>query len=138
MTGPKIDTFLTYEQASRLRELGYNEQTYFFYSRTFCVDGTPIVVHKGFVMPCTNREMEKMGDNNDISAPTQAQATKWLREKGWSVRINFIQDTKEWFYDVLNLETGFYSDSGMANYSTYEDAMSAGIDDVIGYMEGGV
>lgn len=32
MNGPTIDTFLTYEQAKQVKELGYDEQTYFFYS----------------------------------------------------------------------------------------------------------
>lgn len=81
MPTPTIDSFVTYEQARRLKELGYNEKGFFFYSLNFCDDGTPVVVHKGFVIPPTNEEMDDIGMENHISAPTHSQAAKWLREK---------------------------------------------------------
>lgn len=133
MEGPTTHTFLTYEQAEQIKALGYDEPTYFFYSKEVVEDGTPIVVHKGFSMTTTNSLMEQIG-STQISAPTQAQAAKWLREKGCSVRVNYSQSYGDWFYDILNLNDGSYYDAE-EYYDTYEEAMSEGINDILEQMK---
>lgn len=125
MNGPTIDTFLTYEQAKLMKELGYDEQTYFFYSKTFVDDGTPVIVHKGFVISYRNSEMNAI-DPDQISAPTQSQATRWLRHRKLSVQVSYNVGKDDWYCSVVEMKNG-YNVFSKFGYKTYEDAMAGGI-----------
>lgn len=141
MNGPTIDTFLTYEQAKQVKELGYDEQAYFFYSLNFADDGTPVVVHRGFVMPYRNTEMDTL-ELSKISAPTQAQATRWLRSKGYETVVTPVFDYEEglegYDFGVYDDTTGYIAIQGTFPYSeTYEEALSKAIDAALDLMKGG-
>ncbi len=127
---PTIDTFVTYEQSLSLKKLGYNEKGYFFYSLTFCDDGTPIVVHKGFNIPCTNTELAKMGVENDISAPTHSQAAKWLRSKKLSVEVEYNVGKDNWYCRVRYMHEG-YNLYNKFDHKSYEAAFSDAISSAI-------
>lgn len=123
---PTTDSFVTYEQALALRELGYNEKGYFFFSLSFCEDKTPVVCHKGYVLTSTNSEMKDMGIEDEISAPTQSQATRWLRGKMLSCQVSYNVGKKDWYSHVVDMHEGYnlYSQFG---HKTYEKALSEAI-----------
>lgn len=130
MSTATIDSFVTYEQAQSLKALGYNEKGYFFYSRTFCDDETPVIVHKGFVIPSTNEEMDDIGMENHISAPTHSQAAKWLRGKKMSVEVEYNVGKNGWYCSVRDMNEGYnlYYKFG---HKTYEGAFSDAISNAI-------
>lgn len=123
---PTIDSFVTYEQASDLKELGYDEKGYFFFSIAVCDDKTPIVCHKGYVITYNNSEMESIGMENEISAPTHSQATKWLRSKMLSCQVAYNVGNEDWYCHVVDMNEGYnlYYKFG---HKTYEDALSDAI-----------
>ena len=141
MNGPTIDTFLTYEQAKLMKEMGYDEQTYFFYYTDIAEDGTPVVVHSGFVVPYRNSEIVVLLLSR-ISAPTQAQATRWLRSKGYETVVTPVFDYEEglegYDFGVYDDTTGYIAIQGTFPYSeTYEEALSKAIDAALDLMKGG-
>ncbi len=141
MNGPTIDTFLTYEQAKLMKEMGYDEQTYFFYYTDIAEDGTPVVVHSGFVVPYRNSEIVVLLLSR-ISAPTQAQATRWLRSKGYETVVSPVFDYEEglegYDFGVYDDATGYIAIQGTFPYSeTYEEALSKAIDAALDLMKGG-
>lgn len=122
MTKPTVDDFVSYEQAKSLRDLGYDEKGYFFYTTSFVEGNEPVVVHKGFVLTSTNSEMQKMECNN-ISAPTHAQAAKWLRGKNVSIEVQYNSGKAKWIGFVRDMITG-YLHYPRRDYQSYEEAFS--------------
>lgn len=65
------------------------------------------------------------------SAPTLSQAQKWLRKvKGTHIEVSFRLDGK-WDCQIHNI-TNFYLMGVLYGIDTYEQALSAGIDQVLG------
>lgn len=113
------EDFVTFEQAVKLKELGFDWECISKYNEE----------HK-FVI-CA-----KFRDNNqsdwDISAPTLSQAQKWLREvKGIDVHYDYGRN-KWTYYWGRRWSQALYEEE----YDTPIDALSAGIDKVLEYLKG--
>ena len=113
------EDFVTYEQAVKLKDLGfdYRTNTYYWLSKT------------DFYWS----DLNNWNQSPDYtSAPTLAQATKWLREKNIEVISYYDYITKTWIFEVCEMgephSCGYHSDDFDLNKPTYEEAISAGID----------
>ena len=109
-----MEDYVTFEQAQRLKELGFDWKcfSYYLYSNEVSLGETP-------------KEYNYIVGNDHISAPTLALVQKWLRE------------TKETEVIVIRLDDNVYSYTiygGIVNvttertFDTYEKALSKGID----------
>lgn len=135
------EDFVTFEQAQRLKELGfdwgcthgYDTKTgAFFASQEYPISGqTPMTIDDILYDYNTNYTPPQYVC---ISAPTLAQAAKWLREhKG--IFIGIWNNACGYGWDICDThgtgiakfdDNGDDLDSGM--FTTYELALSAGID----------
>lgn len=118
-----MEDFVSYPQAAVLKQLGFDWPTEFYFSKE---DAPQSMVWR--------KRAAAANHNGDpglppkVSSPTLYDAAKWLREiKGWSVRPNYSRANRMWFYDVLEMETNAYDDSGEEYFHTYEEAFSAGV-----------
>lgn len=131
----KDEDFVTYEQAVKLKELGFNGYCNHYYH----------VNTKEFLpiqwLDCDGDvSADDLYDNNPpnvvitekIMAPTLSQATKWLRSKNIEVLSYYDYTTKTWIFEVCEIgephSCGYHSDDFDLNKLTYEEAISTGID----------
>ena len=121
------EDFVTYEQAVKLKELGFDWDTIAFYLETVLI--TKII----------NWHTTNATDLPIFSAPTLAQAQKWLREKGIEVMSYYDYTTKTWIFEVCEIGDphfyGYHSDDFGLNKPTYEQALSAGIDQALKFLK---
>lgn len=115
------EDFVTYEQAVKLKALGFDWNCHTWYHW----DNWCGLTYSGM---CENHNMfEKC-----ISGPSLYQVQKWLREKNIEVMSYYDYTTKTWIYEVCEIgephSCGYHSDDFGLNKSTYEEAISAGID----------
>jgi hypothetical protein len=114
--------FVSYEQALALKELGFDEMCFGFYS-------SPILE----LMHCKNSE-PWMG-NGVVSAPLKQQLFRWFREKKLHNNFPSIIQTRNWatLYRILEWHPGNDSTSITTSdyYDTYEEAENACIDKLI-------
>ncbi len=140
------EDFVTYAQAVKLKECGFDWPCYEFWDNSFCLDGTPVKIRKSIsepkicVMSECNSMLDKMGCGL-ITAPSLSQAAKWLREvKGIYIEVKVrdhnafetvgkVIDNKtphlplpKYLFDLWDYRNP---------YTTYESALSAGIDAVL-------
>lgn len=117
------EDFVSYEQAVKLRECGFDWKCREYY--------TP---NKDLGSTTEADDFNSLGSfikgewfSDCISAPTLWQAQKWLREVHHiSIRVNYIADERRWFADWLNLGSGEYDDTD-TTFDTYEEALEDGI-----------
>lgn len=116
------EQFIEYETAKLLKEAGFLEQTdTCYFSTTNRIGGATTITE----------------DNGVLPRPTQAVAARWLREVHnlhvYAIQTNLPltepQTTKwEWGYIVTKVDDPTAPDKLFdINYTTYEDAMEAGI-----------
>ena len=115
------EELVTLETAKLLRKKGYNE---------YC----------GLVIGDNGNEaIVAFRTNNDFpegaySRPTQSFAKKWLREvKGIHVEISYMYGGY-WTYDILTIpehDLVGLSDRPIIHYKSYEEALEAGIQEVL-------
>lgn len=126
----KHEDFVSYEQAKALKESGFDWGTRAVYR--FGYDGSN---ETGFVYGIGFMVMDYNNSDYGYSAPTLAQAQKWLREvKGILVYTSPSVRKDEpitWMIGVINLldKVGKKLDwfIGAIRYDAYEQALSAGI-----------
>jgi hypothetical protein len=109
--------FVTYEQALALKELGFDEMCFGFYS-------SPILE----LMHCKNSE-PWMG-NAVVAAPLKQQVFRWFRDScNLSVyitrHIHFVDDNTKWKSVIDNMY------NPQLSFNTYEEAEDACIDTLI-------
>ena len=115
------EDFVSFETAKLLKEKGFDEycpKSYFKMDKT--------LKESGF------SEWEKV---NEIKAPTQSLAMKWLREvHELSVRPRYdeVEDEKghlyyAWFFDILSMDPYKILAKPVQGYYTYEEACEAAI-----------
>lgn len=112
------EDFVTYEQAVKLKECGFDCLCICYYNRS--ISRSRIII--------SGRELSAAScDCDEILCPSLSQAAKWLREvKGIDidVRTDCIGGRK-YNYVLYDGDRQFYARD---NYTTYEPAFSAGID----------
>ena len=135
------EDFVSYEQAVKLRECGFDEPCNSYYDKTCSNDDEYWHTTRGEVY-----NWNGLNSECQISAPTLWQAQKWLREVKKAVVVvapetdmadyndiprDFL--TGEWCYEIwVNGNTHRY---GMASYPSYEQALSAGIEMTLKLIE---
>ena len=112
-----VEEFVSYEQAKALREFGFNEMCFGFYSNTVPE-----------LMMCKNGE-PWMG-NGAFAAPLKQQVFRWFREKyGFDFYITRMlpNTTNRDVYHIVLNDLWAPNDS----YKNYEDAESRLVDNLI-------
>ena len=127
-----MEDYVSFEQAVRLKELGFDWKCNHYYD-TQTKEFLPVdwFDYDGDV------DADDLYDNNPpkdiisyrVSAPTLAQAQKWLRDvKKILILIDILRKNEKIFYwKIFNSET-FWIYSSDPDFDTYEQALSAGID----------
>ena len=109
--------FVSYNQALRLKELGFDEPCFAYYNKKQLFSFTQVCNEpiKGYYIKMSNR----------LCTPTFSQAFRWFREKGYDVKVQ-----KEY----AGLYFGFYF-TGVAwiiiGNGSYEEAESACLDKLL-------
>lgn len=123
------EDYVSYEQAKTLKELGFDWKCYTFYH----LDNWCGLSSSGMY---ENHNMFKMC----FSAPTLAQAQKWLREKGIIVLVGY-EPYKYWLIENNGPKWKYYINSkdsihhSMAEFNSYEQSLSEGIDKALKLMK---
>ena len=122
------EDFCTYEQALVLKELGFDLKTEYYYSKLTGINFSNVPDN-----------FNNTSVNGVCSAPTLAQAQKWLRKKKkYSVEAFFerIKDDKEqWSYFRSNILDNSQDDQSIGYFNSYEEALSAGITECIKFIK---
>lgn len=120
----ETEDYVNYQQALRLKEMGFNWPTnnWYNYEKRF--------IGKNSCHAANPVSFQKAPDHAD--APTLAQVTKWLREiYRISVEAYYPKDVNgTWSYAIIFMDEttpNIYSHK----WESYEKALSAGIDKVL-------
>jgi len=108
--------FVTYEQALALKELGFDEMCFGFYSN-----------QKFELMLCRNRE-PWMG-NGVVSAPLKQQLFRWFRRR-YSSQCDIWQYEDDLTF-AFSIKIKFNRIDGYIDFTSYEEAENACIDELI-------
>lgn len=123
-----MEDFVTLKQAKLLKELGFDCKTYAFYTE------------EGNLYLSDNPDYWNDEIWNKFSAPTLAQAQKWLREKHNRIILvdtyfkNYMEgdySKAEFEYVIVNMNFNAARKGSSRDdkiFETYEQALSAGID----------
>lgn len=128
-----MENFVTYEQAVKLKKLGFDWECNHYYD------------YKHYLVEYTQSNERNYSNWNDknqkdfghYSAPTLTQVQKWLREENKiSVDVNITQTIHNsfWVANVRDL-IDFALLSDVDGFDTYEQALSAGIDKALEFLE---
>lgn len=114
--------FVSYNQALRLKELGFDEPCFAYYNKKQLFSFTQVCNEpiKGHYIKMSNR----------LCTPTFSQAFRWFREKHQiSPSIHCMSEQgNSWRYHIPN-------EGGENNFSTYEEAELACLDKLIEIVE---
>lgn len=139
------EDFVSYEIAAKLKELGFDQPCYFYYTKEDAPD--ECVWH-------TTSEEAPIDYNRSVyagcSMPTLSQAQKWLRDE-WNIHIDacVFGDCSEdadgkvadewtfWAFDIYNTESGRQIVDDDEEYDNYESALSSGIKAALKLIEEG-
>ena len=119
------EDYVNFEQAKKLKELGFDRKCYTFYHW----DNWCELSHSGI---CENHNMfEKC-----ISAPTLSQSQKWLREAKDIIVLatcNIDYEKGHEWYCFVDKDVNIEDPEQF--YETYEQALSAGIDKALNFLK---
>ena len=120
------EDYVSFEQAVKLKELGFDWDCNHWYHP---LETDKIIECQTY---CNHNSFER-----PYSAPTLYQAQKWLREKEIEVGVFAEFDgelqTGKWVWLMRKFNTHLYDTvfPEDINYDTYEQALSAGIDEAL-------
>lgn len=125
--------FVTYKQALALKELGFDDYAFNWYSTNkhpSLIAGIFLTINSS--EPLYSSEMHKIGIWK-IKAPLKQQVFRWFREKyGWYANLSsWIHEEELGIYhefEIYGNPNGVYGDG---KYDTYEEAENACIDKLI-------
>ena len=140
-----MEDFITYEQAKALKELGYEWKCTHYYddNGTLTPSFEEISADGGHEYTISinnlagNFNLQNGEDDEWCSAPTLAQAQKWLREKEIEVGVFAKYDgeirTGKWMWLMRKFDTHLFDTifSEDVSYDTYEEALSIGINQAL-------
>lgn len=129
------EDFVTYEIAVKLKELGFDLPCLEFYTE-FCKP--PCTEMKPFIKPKDWNNI-MIGGRDKVSAPTLAQAQKWLREKKYLQPEPQYFTMNQWLCVIKLLPNGGFKvvNNELVYFSSYESALSAGIEATLKLIEEG-
>ena len=117
---------VSFEQAKRLKELGFDWKTY----RTYKFNGEAAV-------PISEQNYNKL--DNRISAPTIALALKWFRDEKDLLSDVCLIITSRYSYSIIKNDGEDFiisiDNNDNTNYPTYEAAESALLDVLLTLLE---
>lgn len=125
------EDYISYKSGLLLKELGYRHFCTYFYART-----TP---DADVTIECNYPAKGDWNDSNYVkystckydihcSAPTLAEASKWLREQGYYVHVSYSLAYSKWIYTVDKIDGKGSVWVRIHSRKTYEAALSAGIE----------
>lgn len=131
------EDFVTYEQALALKKLGFDDKVNHYYDNNGVIDE----ILADLSMEDPTGQYSAYDNCNDgsyngwISAPTLAQVQKWLREKkDYHIEPRLFYD--KFHTDCKSSSRGRYWQIEHGKYySSYEEALSAGITECIKLLE---
>lgn len=128
------EDIVSYELAIKLKELGFDELCYNFWSLE--PDGKPLIITSTLG---NIRSSDLKG--RDVTAPFLWQAQKWLREvKGIHIAVDpYCKENNSdtnicnaedcfWSMELSSVPFGYWLNVNKGEFDTYELALSAGID----------
>lgn len=127
------ESHVTYEQAAFLKRAGFNWPVTKAFSQKIRLE--PFSMGSLKTVSCKmpkNFNDDRKGCGEGVlfySAPTLALAAKWLREVlNWHISVNPEYDGT-WYYHICPI--GGVDEEGDSGFNTYENALSAGISEVL-------
>lgn len=126
--------YVTYDQAAKLKELGFDEPCEYCYNP----DQKLLKVKTSAQSPqvTNNRYLDEIA-NRMATAPRLDQAQAWLREvKGIHISLNpysissdrYDGDNYFWSFELFEVPSGGWLKINGGGFDTYDLALSAGID----------
>ncbi len=127
------EEYVTYEQAVKLKELGFDERTTYEYSE----------IVEGSGREEWDEDEQRMMFIEDINYYPKLrldQAQKWLRDKGIHISVNpymgydvdvdgaLYNEYPSWSFELMDVASADFMDDAGGNHTSYELALSAGID----------
>ena len=117
---------VTYEQAKRLKKLGFDWYTQWYYNISGAINGYNQLDGKNFNSGILFRYMDT------VSAPTVALALKWMRDickrhASIYMVMHALSDNVYWAFDYRRMQHG--------DYCTYEAAELALLDELLTILE---
>lgn len=127
-----MEDFVTYEQAISLKKLGFDLKVNHYYDDEGyiienLVDYSEEVPHGEYT------SYDNFNYEDVCSAPTLAQAQKWLREKGYSIETMLCVD-KTYRCDIFRIEDFKHISFKIIDIPSYEKALSEGITECINIL----
>ena len=139
------EEYVTYFQAVKLKELGFAEKVNHAYLKKISIEPELSV---GDLKEVHSKEPKNYNDNRKgagkglffCSAPRLDQAQAWIREKGIHISVNPYKDYDvdangalyneypSWGFELMNVASADFMDDAGGNHTSYESALSAGID----------
>lgn len=127
------EDYCTFEQSKALKEMGFDWDVFHYYLKDLSGEIQFWEIDEGEDNPNGWRNGYR------ISAPTLAQAAKWLRGKGIGITVQiYTKEKRDWgpnyfegvFYRPYFTSTKDAQAMGIINndFNSYEEALSAGID----------
>ena len=113
------EEYISFEQAVKLKELGFDWETYDYYY------GKDRKFHQSIPLDHNGNDG---GRKECCSAPTLAFAQKWLREKHCLSVEPICNMVRQWNVNVCEIDNFGIAVYSKMNLETYESALSAGID----------
>ena len=124
------EDYVTYDQAIKLKELGFNWECYQYYNKDKKVWSWTA---EGYGDDCRdwNDNIHATLGEAECSAPTLSQAQKWLREvKKITILIDALSTKKQFYWKLYDNDLHFNGASNV-NYNTYEETLSTGVDEAL-------
>lgn len=117
------EEYVSYSQASTLKAAGFDYPTNKYYTTEDAPSG------QYWVVDCFVAANHNSKSNGICSAPSLAQAAKWLREeKQYEVSAAYCRSRKSWYYWHGALSCIDEEVDCVFSFPSYEAALSAGID----------
>lgn len=136
------EDFVTYETAQALKRAGFDWPCKHYYTKENAKDKNMWLIFTLCDVGDFNRENKIRRNLGICSAPTLAQAQKWLRKRGLCVSVfpsPFSEDIDgEYAYKVYQfMDYGEWNDPCAEYAKDYESALSAGIEAALKLIEEG-
>ena len=134
-----MEEFVTFEQAKKLKDLGFNYKTIWFYTydgNVSCEHLCPDIEGVRLIHADYNNQQVAEMYNVECSAPTLAQAQKWFREVyGIDIDVNSayykLDPDNIVMYSLYIGNRIPFQKEYYINYESYEQVLSAGINHAV-------